>query len=270
MPEMQREKDYNSYLQAAMVIQMSLDVKYFRIERLIKSGAECFLCALEDEIERKYIEAYLSKLVLDAKAGEKAVETAGFCNHHFYKMLHAASKQESSDHGIALIVQNIIKQLIQDLQKRKRQCKESLVQIDEEGCPVCVYLDSSIEIYYRKIVELLISCDEGFLKLFKDSKGLCLPHFMILLNTVEENAYEHSRDEVVKLIVDVEEKNLRRLNAELSGYVKRQSYKFSEKDSKALKTMMLRRLQKIVGRRGTKRSNIQATTLKSNLVTSVK
>lgn len=47
---------------------MSVDVTYFRIERMIKSGVECFLCALEDEIERKYIDTYLSELVMDAKA----------------------------------------------------------------------------------------------------------------------------------------------------------------------------------------------------------
>ncbi len=56
-----------------MVIYMSVDVTYFRIERMIKSGTECFLCALEDEIERKYIDAYLSEFVMDAKAREKLV-----------------------------------------------------------------------------------------------------------------------------------------------------------------------------------------------------
>ncbi|MEM2338435.1 MAG: hypothetical protein QW547_09020 [Candidatus Bathyarchaeia archaeon] len=39
---------------------MSVDVTYFRIERMIKSGAECFLCALEDEIERKYVTSTLN------------------------------------------------------------------------------------------------------------------------------------------------------------------------------------------------------------------
>jgi len=55
---------------------MSVDVTYFRIERMIRSGAECFLCALEDEIERKYIDAYLLELetISIGKRGLKRLE----------------------------------------------------------------------------------------------------------------------------------------------------------------------------------------------------
>jgi len=46
---------------------------------------------------------------MNAKAREKVVESMGFCNHHSYKMLIAASKPESPDgHGIALIAKSII------------------------------------------------------------------------------------------------------------------------------------------------------------------
>jgi hypothetical protein len=100
---------------------MSVDVTYFRIERMVRSGAECFLCALEDEIERKYIDAYLSELVMDAKAREKLVEGGGFCNHHFYRMLAIATRPDSSDgHGIALIAQSIIEKTSSGFTKTKK------------------------------------------------------------------------------------------------------------------------------------------------------
>jgi len=35
---------------------------------------------------------------------------------------------------------------------------------------------------------------------------------------------------IIKTLMEIEEKNLRRLNSELAEYVKRQSYEFSEKD----------------------------------------
>jgi hypothetical protein len=105
---------------------MSVDVTYFRIERMVRSDAECFLCALEDEIERKYIDTYLSELVMDAKAREKLVGGGGFCNHHFYRMLAIATRPDSSDgHGIALISQSIIEKTVQDLQKQRKRGKES-------------------------------------------------------------------------------------------------------------------------------------------------
>jgi hypothetical protein len=237
-----------------------MDVTYFRIERIVRSGAECFLCALEDEIERKYIDAYLSDFVMDAKAREKVVESMGFCNHHFYKMLIAASKPESPNgHGIALIAQSIIEKLIQDLQRQKKHCKGCFCQIKSvKNCPACVHLASFREIYNKKIVELLYSRDEEFLKLFKNSKGLCLPHFITLLNAVEKTTYNQSRD-IIKAIVDVEEENFRRLNMELSEYVRRQSYEFSDKDRTAIEGVLFRSVQKIVGKRGMMLSNVQAT-----------
>lgn len=67
-----------------------------------------------------------------------------------------------------------------------------------------------------------------------------------------EKATHNQSQDVIKAVVDVEEKNLRRLNMELSEYVKRQSYEFSEKDRTAIGDVLLRSVQKVVGRRGLK------------------
>ncbi|MEM3361480.1 MAG: DUF6062 family protein [Candidatus Bathyarchaeia archaeon] len=129
---------------------MSVDVTYFRIERIIKSGAECFLCTLEDEIERKYLNAYLPEFVMDAKAREKLVESMGFCNHHFYRMLITATKPESSDgHGVALITKSIIEKLLQDFQKQKKSSREFLSQA-KRNCPACAHMANLMEIYNKK------------------------------------------------------------------------------------------------------------------------
>jgi hypothetical protein len=217
---------------------------------MIGSGAECFLCALEDEIERKYIDAYLSELVMDAKARERLVEGGGFCNHHFYRMLAIATRPESSDgHGIALIAQSIIEKTVQDLQKRRKHDKEAFRQTIE--CPTCTHIANMMEIYDRKIVELLCSRNEKFLKLFKSSKGLFIPHFALLLKMIKDTMGSQSQ-EIIKTIIDVEEKNFSQLKSEFSEYIRRQSYEFSDKDRKAVEDVLLRSVQKIAGRRGIK------------------
>jgi hypothetical protein len=227
---------------------MSGDVTYFRIERMVRSGAECFLCALEDEIERKYIDAYLSELVMDAKAREKLVEGGGFCNHHFYRMLAMATRPESSDsHGIALIAQSIIENFVQDLQKQRKRGKEVFRKTID--CPACTHLANLMEIYDRKIVELLCSRNEEFLRLLKNSKGLCIPHFLSLLTTLENTKFD---EDIIKIVFEVEKKNFERLKLELSEYVKKQSYEFSNADRKTVEDAPLRSIQKIVGRRGIK------------------
>jgi hypothetical protein len=227
---------------------MGVDVTYFRIERMVRSGAECFLCALEDEIERKYIDAYLSELVMDAKARERLVEGGGFCNHHFYRMLAIATRPESSDgHGIALIAQSIIEKFVQDLQKQRKRGKEVFRPATE--CPACTHLANLMEIYDRKIVELVCSRNEEFEKLLKNSKGLCIPHFVLLIKMIKGTIGGQSQ-EIIKTIIDAEEKNFSQLRSELSEYVKRQSYEFSDKDRKEVEDVLLRSVQKIAGRRG--------------------
>jgi len=112
-----------------------------------------------------------------------------------------------------------------------------------------------MEIYNRKIVELLRSHNEEFFKLFKSSKGLCIPHFTLLFKMIKDTMGDQSQ-EIIKTIIDIEEKNFSQLKSELSEYIRRQSYEFSDKDRKAADDVLLKSVQKIVGRRGIKHDNI--------------
>jgi hypothetical protein len=235
---------------------MTVDVTYLHLKRAIESNKECFLCALEDEIERKYIDTYLYELVMDASSRQKIVESKGFCNHHSYKMLIATSKPGSSNgHGMALVMQSVTEQLIQDLHKQKSHHRDDFHKMlaNVKKCPACTHLADFMEMYTKRVVELLSSNHEEFLKLFKESKGLCIPHFVILMHVIEEIVPDRSRS-IIETITEIEEKNLQRLNSELAEYVRRQSYEFSEKDRASVEDIVLRSVEKITGRRGVKLS----------------
>jgi hypothetical protein len=233
---------------------MSDGITYLQIKRAIESNKECFLCTLEDEIERKYMDTYLYELVMDASSRQKIIESRGFCNHHSYKMLIAASKPESSDgHGMALIMKSVIEKLIQDLHKQKSYHIGDFHKMltNENKCPACIHLSDFMETYVKGVVDLLSSNHEEFSKLLRESKGLCIPHFVTLMHATEENARDRSKS-IIETITEVEEKNLHRLNSELTEYVRRQSYEFSEKDREAMEDIVLRSVEKIAGRRGLK------------------
>jgi hypothetical protein len=233
---------------------MGVDIAYLRIKRVIGSDEECFLCALEGETERKYIDTYLSELVMDASSREKIIESRGFCNHHFYKMLIAANKPGSSDgHGIALVNESIVEKLVQDLHKQKNHHIDDLHKLlaTENKCPACIYLSEFARMYVEKIVKLLSSDSKEFLKLLKESKGFCIPHFVILVHVAKDVKPAQSQ-KMIKTLLGIEEENLRRLNSELAEYVKRQSYEFSEKDRSAVADIVPRSVEKIAGRRGMK------------------
>jgi len=240
---------------------MSVDIAYLRIKRVIGNGEECFLCSLENEIERKYTDTYLSELVMDASSREKIVESRGFCNHHYYKMLIAATKPGSPDgHGIALVNQSVVDELIQGIRKQRSHRIDDLhkILITENKCPACIHLAEFSRIYVEKIVELLSSDSAEFLKLLKESKGFCIPHFVTLVQVAKDVKPTQSQ-KIIKTLMEIEEKNLRMLNLELVEYVKRQSYEFSEKDRVAVADIVPRSVKKIAGRRGMKLETVERT-----------
>jgi hypothetical protein len=232
---------------------MSTSITYLRIKRAVEKNSECFICDLETEIEQKYLNTYLQELVMDSKARERIIQSRGFCNNHSYKILIEASKPTSSDgHGIALIMQSVTEQLIQDIAERKNLCRETLSKMvsNEKKCPACIHVAEFTGMYTEKAVELLASSDE-FSKLFQKSKGLCIPHFVALVCVAESMETNKSLG-ILEMLSEVEKKNLCCLRLELAEYVRRQSYEFSEKDRMAVADVVLRSVEKIAGRRGIK------------------
>lgn len=233
---------------------MKTSITYLRIKRAIEKSSECFLCDLETEIEKKYLDTYLQELVMDSKAREKIIKSRGFCNNHSYKILITASKPGSPDgHGIALINGSIVEKLIQDLHKQKSRHTDGPQKLfpTENKCPACIHLAEFTRTYTEKVVKLLSSGNEEFLELLNESNGFCIPHLITLLD-VARGVMPDQSQKIAKTLIEVEEKNLQRLNSELAEYVRRQSYEFSEKDRAAVADIVMRSVEKIAGRRGIK------------------
>jgi hypothetical protein len=227
-----------------------MNVAYLHFKRAIEKDSECFLCEVENELEQKYLNNYLQELVMDAKARDEIVESRGFCNDHSYKLLIEASKPTTSDgHGVALIIQSVIEQLIRDLANNHRRKKDSSEASHERECPACVYLSNSRERYLEEASGLLSSSND-FLKLIKGSKGFCIFHYSLVVNKI--NSMNVKGQDNFQLINEVETSNLQRINRELIEYIRRQSYEFSESDRTAIASVLLRSTEKVVGKRGIK------------------
>jgi len=233
---------------------MNKDITYLHIKRALETAKECFLCTFEDELERKYVNTYLHELVMDASSRQKIIESRGFCNHHSYKMLIEASKPESSDgHGMALVMKSVIEQLIQDIHKQSKKIKEpakierevSQILSNDERCPACIRIDEFILMYIKEFLEILSKDDYTFLKLFSESMGFCLPHYATVLDVALNRSSLFSK--VVKLIVNVEETNLRKIDEQLAEYIRRQDYRSKEKPDEEV---IFGAVSKLVGRRG--------------------
>jgi len=229
------------------------DMISLHVKKAMEIAKGCFLCALEDELEREYMDTYISELVMDASSRQRIVESRGFCNSHYFKMLIEARKPESSDgHGIALVMRSVIEQLIQDVHRQAEKTKEpskvqnELSQIlpNEKKCPACIHVGKFISIYVEEFLEKVAKGDKSFLKPF-EAKGFCLPHYATVLNMALN--LEKRDEQLIKLIANVEEASLRKTDEQLAEYVKRQSYESEEKPDEET---IFRAVSKLAGRRG--------------------
>ncbi|MCW3996126.1 MAG: DUF6062 family protein [Candidatus Bathyarchaeota archaeon] len=229
---------------------MEPTITFYRLKRAIEKNTECFICDLEAEIESRYMDVYLSELVMDSAARQRIIESRGFCNHHFYKMLAEAFKPATSDgHGMALILQSVAGQLIQDLTKQTNQRNHRFDEmlVDVKKCPACMHIAGYVNTYIEETASRLVGDDE-FLATFSSSKGICIPHFIKLVDVL--GTVEDKNLKCINKIAEIEKSNLQRLKADLEEYIKRQSYEYSEEDRSALAKTVPLSIEKIAGRKG--------------------
>jgi|GEM_PF-409850 len=261
---------------------------YFSLSEALKKGTECPLCVMEDGLERRYMKHYLSELVMDPPSREAVMESRGFCNYHLYQMLAESSKPETSaDTGAALVMGTVVEALTGDL-RAQLEHDEKPAQVETHGlvakgllflakakaglyhlmgqksrlaretwrmlpnakrCPACLHRSDFAETYASEFVEILASGDSEFRRLFEASKGLCVPHYVMAVNIAEEKLGNKGRG-TIKLIAEVEEKNLERLGFELKEYLRKHDYRFSREPRGPEREVLARGVAKLVGKPG--------------------
>jgi len=242
------------------------------IRQALQKAENCFLCYLENRFEQRYIDNYLSELVMDPGEREKVIESRGFCNYHFYKMFDFSANPSSSDgHGMALILESVTEQILDDV-KSQRQAKaagsrrprlhlkrgsysittsELLKTVAHQvKCPACDHISTMIQIYtldfLREVTE-----DEEILKLYDASRGMCIPHYVIA--SLVASRYE-GFGPAVERIIDKQIQLLERTQTDLTEYIKKQDYHFSQKDQAGTEKTIGESLVRVAGRRGIERT----------------
>jgi hypothetical protein len=230
---------------------MAYNVIYFRLKEAIeKNSAECFLCSLESQAEQRYLNNYLQELVMDSKARETIIHSRGFCNNHSYQLLNTALKPASSDgHAVALIMRSIIESVIDEFPKKGEGKYNFFKMLTNPGkCPACCHIEENMKRYVSEVIDLIINSEE-FFRSYKESRGVCMPHFATLISATQELEPNEAK-KILEILYAVEWKTLLQIQSGLSEYISRQSYEFSERERAEKAGVLLRSIKTNVGRRG--------------------
>jgi hypothetical protein len=241
---------------------MNRSIGSIYIREALQKADTCFLCYLENRFEYRYIENYLSELVMDSNERKKIAKSRGFCNYHFHKVFSTSRNPATEDGlGIALILKTVTEKLLTDIKAHRnlktsapKRSKLSLkneassftipnlmtTTANQTDCPACAYISTIMQTYIQDFLHSL-TADEGLLRLYDESAGLCLTHYTAVLF-------------IASRMHDVETAQPQKTIKDLSDYIEKQDYRFSEKERVKTEKFLSESLARIVGRSGAERT----------------
>jgi len=245
-------------------------IAWIYIREGLQEAENCFLCYLENRFEQRYMDNYLSELVMDANEREKIIESRGFCNYHFQKM-HAFSANPSSSDGLgmALILESVTEQLLDDVKgqqpaksARSRRPRLRLKRnphsisvskllktvANQTKCPACDHVSTMMHVYTQDFLRE-IDENEEILKLYDASMGMCIPHYVMALFIASETSDERYAS-AARRIVDKQIQALEKSRFVLAEYIRKQDYHFSQKDRVGIEKTVDEGLARVTGKRG--------------------
>lgn len=91
----------------------------------------------------------------------------------------------------------------------------------------------------------LIETSEDFRTLFKESKGLCLPHFGDIMSLADTQLNDKYKSEFYSILFEQMQANFKRIEEDLSWFIDKFDYRNKDADWKTSKDAIPRAMQKL-------------------------
>jgi hypothetical protein len=147
----------------------------------------------------------------------------GFCHIHFEQM--RACKNRLS---LALMLQSHLQYLQQELSKKSlfhsAGAKRKTVSAVNESCFVCSKIEWGMSRIMRTLFEMYEQ-QEDFRKLFEQQQMLCLPHYEMLIEMMDESLDKKQHKRFSQACADLMNKYLSELEKDVSHFCKMYDYR---------------------------------------------
>ncbi|MCC7207963.1 MAG: hypothetical protein IT323_11700 [Anaerolineae bacterium] len=168
---------------------------YDLLDRLPKPG--CAVCALLRRDAERFLDTLLYEFVIDVDSQQEFRDRRGLCNEHGWTLLRlsggslgtAILYRAALDEALQTIARTPVRSDVRSgLARRLGKAGSALAQkLKADGrCAACEHLDGAETMYIQTIGQYL--GDERLMAAFRDSSGLCLPHFRRLLEAASDAA----------------------------------------------------------------------------------
>jgi hypothetical protein len=236
------------------------DLTYLRLkDALAQEG--CSLCRLREYYGRKCLSWLLHEQVNDMATRLKLAQSWGFCAYHAWLLQKLEWERSHDGMATAILWEWLVKRYCMILQHsleescvpkqrlwhkwrwwRPSRLAEPLLQaFAPEGiCPTCTSQQQS-EAYTLHVLTQHLAEEASFKILYKQSSGLCMPHFKAALASAEQV-------QAVRVLVEVQLETLGCLAEELSEYLRKHDYMFAHEPYRSEADAFIRATALLVGK----------------------
>ncbi len=214
--------------------------------------AGCPICRLSQRAVQSYVDAILYESVNDPDVQSQIVAARGYCNQHAWLLPEGQGRSL----GVAILQRAVLKDVLTEIgngrQSLGRAVRRRLTKSDRpesflaalkprRECPVCQQ-QASIE--QMALSELLKQLNEPELReAFRQSAGLCVPHFRAALQLISDDAAEQT-------LLTLQSAHLKRLHEQLSEFIRKNDYRFTSEGYGVEGDSWLRAIGIISGQKG--------------------
>lgn len=226
------------------------------------TDCECPLCVLEQKLENEAIEYELGAAMMEADHREES-NNKGFCNHHFEQMFYSGNKL-----SLALVLDTHLDELRKRLDKYSKSVKSAesskggllkksgafdvakdisdTLSGVEKTCMVCEKIEFTMKRYIDVLLYMWVN-DENFRKKFDRSKGMCIKHMRMVMDTIPSSLKNKNVGEFLSALFIKQKAELDRMQEDIHKFTLKFDYRFKDMEWGTAQDAPIRTIEKIAG-----------------------
>lgn len=232
------------------------------VNEAYETEAECPLCALHEKLENEAVEYELGAAMMEADHREES-NKKGFCNRHFEQMFYKGNKL-----SLALVLDTHLDEIIKNLNKHEKSVKSvqksktglfkknpaadvaksisELLADTESTCMVCEKINYTME-RYIDVLLYMWATDEQFKEKFEKSKGLCLKHMKMVIDSIPKSLKDKDANEFLGALFRKQKESLEKMHEDIHKFTLKFDYRFKDMEWGTAHDAPIRTIEKISG-----------------------